>query len=147
MLAAQNTEDKEKKGDMMYYHKSLGVLTGILLVPRLGALIFSKRPAHMEGIGKLEQLAGSAGHLGLYGFSVVMSVTGIAMGYFSGMGLPFFGTKIPGAAEPNKPVAMQLYKIHKFAGYWGKFLIPAHVGAAGLHVARGHPIFTRINPF
>jgi 1,2-dihydroxy-3-keto-5-methylthiopentene dioxygenase len=85
-------------------------------------------------------------HYALYGFMVVMPVTGITMGYFGGKGLPFFYTALPGG-EKNGAVAGQAFKIHKLAGTYGKYLIPLHVGAAGQHAVRGHSIFYRVNPF
>jgi hypothetical protein len=42
---------------------------------------------------------------------------------------------------------LQSFKLHKQLGTYGKFLIPLHVGGALQHSARGHTIFTRINPF
>ena len=75
---------------------------------------------------------------------------GIVMGYFSGNGVPFFGTKFSGksnASADDKAIAKQSFGIHKFIGYWGKFLIPLHVSAAGLHYFRGQAIFARMNPF
>lgn len=43
-----------------------------------------------------------------------MPTSGIAMGYFGGKGLPFFGFgTIPGAASPNGAIAGQAFKIHK----------------------------------
>lgn len=60
-------------------------------------------------------------HAAAYGLMTVMPVTGIAMGYYGGKGLPFFFTTIPGAQgedkngkarRPPKPVAVRarLYK-------------------------------------
>jgi len=36
---------------------------------------------------------------------ILLPVTGIAMGYFGGKGLPFFGYTIPGKKEPNGWIA------------------------------------------
>lgn len=69
------------------------------------------------------------------------------MGYYGGKGLPFFYTTIPGAEAPNGSIAKQAFSIHKTVGVYGKYLVPLHVGAAGLHVARGQSIFRRVNPF
>jgi cytochrome b561 len=73
--------------------------------------------------------------------------SGIAMGYYGGKGLPFFYTTIPGAESPNGSIAKNAFAIHKNIGVYGKYLVPLHVGAAGLHVVRGQPIFRRVNPF
>ena len=147
VLKAQQTTDKKEKGDIMFIHKSLGLLTGALLVPRVAAALLTKRPGPLAGSSSVEHAAGVAGHLALYGFSGVMASTGIAMGYYGGNGLPFFWTKIPAAAQSEKHIAGPAFKVHKLVGEWGKFIIPLHIGAAGLHVARGQAIFSRINPF
>ena len=66
----------------------------------------------------------------------IMPASGIAMGYFGGKGLPFFFTTLPGASTPNGAVAKQSYSIHKTLGTYGKYIIPAHVGAAGFHAVK-----------
>merc|ERR1719215_1087373 len=86
---AQNTKDNTEKGQYMFYHKSCGLLTGILVVPRLIARIASKTPAHLPG-PTIQQWAGNASHLAMYGFITFLPMSGIAMGYFGGKGLPFF---------------------------------------------------------
>ena len=146
VLAAQQAEKKDK-GWMMFYHKSFGVLSAMLLGPRLIAKLATKAPRALPSSSSIEQIAASASHYALYGFAIVMPVTGVMMGYFGGKGLPFFGTTLPGAAEKDGKLAGQSFKIHKTLGTYGKFLIPMHIGAAGTHVIRGHPIFYRINPF
>lgn len=55
-------------------------------------------------------------------------------------------TTLPGG-QANGEVAKQAFSIHKQVGIYGKYLLPMHVGAASLHVVRGHPILARINPF
>lgn len=146
VLKAQQTTDKQTKGDLMNAHKSFGLLTGVLLVPRVAAAVLTRRPGPLAGSSGLEHKAGVAGHFALYAFSGILAGTGISMGYFSGNGLPFFWTKFAGAEKPDKSIAGPAYQVHKFVGSWGKWLIPLHVGAAGLHVARGQAVFSRINP-
>mmetsp|Transcript_21943 Transcript_21943/g.43581 ORF Transcript_21943/g.43581 Transcript_21943/m.43581 type:complete len:173 (+) Transcript_21943:18-536(+) len=146
VLKAQQTPMPEK-GDWMFRHKSLGLLAGIVVAPRVATRLLQKAPEHLPGAHKLEHIAGSITHMALYSFLLIMPATGIAMGYFGGKGLPFFFTTIPGKAEPDGAVAKQAFGIHKQVGYYGKFLIPLHAGAAVSHAARGHKIFQRINPF
>jgi 1,2-dihydroxy-3-keto-5-methylthiopentene dioxygenase len=102
---------------------------------------------YAPGSGAIESIGAKISHYALYGFMIVMPATGIAMGYFGGKGLPFFYTTLPGAAEKNGAVAGQSFKIHKLVGTYGKYIIPLHVAGAGQHAARGHSIFSRINPF
>lgn len=69
------------------------------------------------------------------------------MGYYGGKGLPFFGITIPGASKANGEIAKQSFWWHKNVGQYWKFVIPLHVAGAFTHVAKGQPIFTRMNPF
>ena len=155
VLKAQEAP-KAEKGLWMHRHKSLGLLTGILVAPRLGYRLFNAakyRVGHIAGTGPLEQKAADASHLLLYGFMTIMPASGIAMGYFGGKGLPFFGTTISGIVHTdetkkgNQKIAGQAFKIHKTLGTYGKFLIPLHAAGAVQHAARGHTIFARVNPF
>lgn len=82
VLAAQQVKGKQK-GNLMFIHKSLGVTAGILLAPRLLVRLASKVPKHVPG-ANWEVLMGNAAHLAMYGFMIVLPVTGIAMGYYGG---------------------------------------------------------------
>jgi cytochrome b561 len=140
----QFTNDKKLKGDLMFYHKSFGVLGALLLAPRLIVRATSYIPAHVPGAA-WEKIAGAASHIALYGFMIAMPVTGVAMGYFGGKGLPFFYTTFDGAKEANGDIAKQAYKTHKFIGGYGQYLIPVHVGAVGYQfMFKGRNILTRM---
>lgn len=104
VLKAQEAP-KSEKGMWMHRHKSLGLLTGILVAPRLGYRIFNAakyRVAHIAGTGPLEHKAADASHFLLYAFMTIMPATGIAMGYYGGKGLPFFGTTFPGIVQTDE---------------------------------------------
>jgi len=154
VLQAQQAP-KEEKGKWMWRHKSLGLLTGMIVVPRVGYRLFNRsayKVLPLEG-SKIEHMAADAVHIGLYAFMTIMPATGIAMGYYGGKGLPFFWTTLPGITKTpeNKKetgkIAGQSFKIHKTLGTYGKFLIPLHVGGAFTHVLKGQPIFSRILPW
>jgi cytochrome b561 len=146
VLAAQNTKDKELKGKFMFYHKSCGTLAAMLLVPRLAFRLTSKIPGPVPGATQLEHYAGAATHYLLYGFLIFMPVSGVAMGYFGGNGMPFFYTTFKGLqGEDKKPaIAKKSYEWHKVAGQILEYIIPLHVGGALYHVAKGQTIFPRI---
>lgn len=144
VLAAQNTQDKAEKGKYMFWHKSFGLLAAGLLGPRLIARFTSKSPGPIIGANTMEHLAGSLSHIAMLGFAIVLPVSGVIMGTFSGFGLPFFFTTIPSLRkEPD--VAKQAYNIHKQAGQIFEYFIPLHVAGAFYHVFRGHTIFARIS--
>lgn len=67
-------------GDWMWFHKSCGLLTGMVLLPRLAMRLSTRAPAHLPGPAIVQYL-GTLNHLALYGFVSSMAGTGIAMGY------------------------------------------------------------------
>ena len=155
VLKAQQAP-KEEKGKWMWRHKSLGLLTGMIVAPRLAYRLFNP-PAYnvleLQGAATWEKMAAKASHYFLYAFMIVMPASGIAMGYYGGKGLPFFYTTLPGIVktEENKAssgsIAKNSFSIHKTLGTYGKFVVPVHVGASFMHYFKGQAIFTRINPF
>jgi cytochrome b561 len=46
-----------------------------------------------------------------YGIVCFMPISGLVMGYYSGKGIPFFGTTIPGAAKPDGAIAKSAYEV------------------------------------
>mmetsp|Transcript_18539 Transcript_18539/g.33579 ORF Transcript_18539/g.33579 Transcript_18539/m.33579 type:complete len:189 (-) Transcript_18539:202-768(-) len=155
VLKAQEAP-KEEKGTWMHRHKSLGLLTGMIVFPRFAYRIFNASKFRLEslrGSGSVETSLGNAAHYALYGFMGIMPISGIAMGYYGGKGLPFFSTSFAGVVhtdetkKANLAIAKQSFQIHKQIGTYGKFLIPLHVAGGLQHWARGQAIFARINPF
>lgn len=79
----------------MYTHKSLGLLTAIVVAPRLVYRVYNRvayKVEEVQGSSAIETIASKAVHYGLYAFMIIMPATGVAMGYYGGKGLPFFYT-------------------------------------------------------
>ena len=93
-----------------------------------------------------EQFAAKVSHNALYVFLTVMPITGVGMGMYGGKGLPFFYKTIE-PFEKNGTIAKYSFKVHKTMGTYGKYLVPLHVGAAGMHAVQGGGIFSRISIF
>ena len=75
---------KEEKGKWMWRHKSLGLLTGIIVAPRLGYRLFNAakyKIGHPSGTGPIEGGLANLSHAGLYAFMTIMPATGIASKY------------------------------------------------------------------
>jgi cytochrome b561 len=71
----------------MHRHKSLGLLTGMIVLPRVAYRLGSAaayKVRNIPGVDGLEHQAASITHYALYGFMTIMPATGIAMGYFGG---------------------------------------------------------------
>jgi cytochrome b561 len=144
VLLAQNTKDKAEKGKYMFLHKSLGLLAFALLTPRIFFRVTSQTPAAIAGAHAVEHLLAKISHGIMYAFIIFMPVSGVAMGYFGGNGLPFFFTTIPGATAKKPEIAKPAYEWHKKAGVIFEYLVPLHIAGALGHYARGHTIFSRI---
>lgn len=84
-------------------------------MPRLIFKAVSKGPGPMSSV-LWEKIAAQVSHAAMYGFMIVMPVTGVAMGYYGGKGLPIFFTSIPGAEKPDGKQAGWFYKWHKKLG-------------------------------
>lgn len=85
------------------------------------------------------------------GSMLVMPATGLAMGYYGGKGVPFYGLfTIPGKADKTKEdgkFAGQMFSWHKWTGQFIYYFVGLHVSAAFFHAARGQAIFARMSPF
>jgi 1,2-dihydroxy-3-keto-5-methylthiopentene dioxygenase len=104
VLKAQEAP-KEDKGTWMHRHKSLGLLSGMIVAPRLAYRLVSRSSYSIEslpGSSKIEHMLANVSHAGLYGFMLIMPASGIAMGYYGGKGLPFFGVTLPGVVKTDE---------------------------------------------
>ena len=66
------------------------------MVPRIALRLTTRIPAGLAG-NIFEKVAANASHAAFYALMTFMPASGIAMGYYGGKGLPFFGYTIPGA--------------------------------------------------
>ena len=63
--------------------------------------------------------------------------------------MPFFKWHIPGAEkeDQNDDLNQWFYDMHHLVGQALTYMVPLHIGAAFVHLFRGHSIFLRMNPF
>ncbi len=66
------------------------------MVPRIALRLTTRIPGALAG-NIFEKVAANASHAAFYALMTFMPASGIAMGYYGGKGLPFFGYTIPGA--------------------------------------------------
>jgi cytochrome b561 len=165
VLKAQQYADKKspERQWWMHQHESFGLLTAMVIVPSVAhRVIYFKSYNNVKPLpaviipgnnASLEHAGASLAKMGLHGFGIVCAVTGVAMNYLSGWGLPFFWTKIPGLektpenAQKYGAVTYQMFDVHKVVGNYGKYLIPLHMAGTTAHAVNGQAVFTRINPF
>lgn len=130
------------KADLMHLHKSVALLMAAMIAPRILVRLVSFAPPLPSG-SVLEHLAANASHALLYAFMLGMPASGIAMGWYSGKGLPFFGTTFKGAAVPDGKKAKEYYGLHTRLGKLFTLLLPVHIGASALHAWKGQNLFAR----
>ena len=115
-------------------HKSVGLCLAGLILVRVPMRLKSAVPPAVAG-NALEQTAAKLSHLALYAFSIVMPVTGVAMGIFGGKGIPFFGLGTVPGLDPKQSgkgwIAGKAFKLHKQAGRFFEYFVPIHIGAVG----------------
>ena len=107
----------ETKGTLMMIHKSTAVILAALVWPRILLRGLSAVPKQLPGSFP-EHFAANISHVSLYGFMIAMPATGMAMGYYGGKGIPFYGLfTIPGKSEgrtkEDGKFAGQMFKWHK----------------------------------
>ncbi len=120
------------KWELYFWHKSLGVLVGILIIIRLAVVINLGKPAPI-GVG-IQKIAASAAHGLLYLAMLIMPVSGFLMSYAGGHDIPFFGLfTIAGATEKMEGLGGFAHEVHEIAGYLMIALILLHVIASLYH--------------
>lgn len=88
----------------MHTHKSLGLLTAMIVAPRLIYRVYNRvayKVEEVQGSSAMETIASKVVHYGLYAFMIIMPASGIAMGYYGGKGLPFFYTTFSSPVPAN----------------------------------------------
>ncbi|KAJ1455862.1 hypothetical protein M885DRAFT_564602 [Pelagophyceae sp. CCMP2097] len=78
-----------KKSDLMDLHKSLGLLVGACVLPRIAVRMASEGPVKMASMPHGLGIAADASHLLMYFLMVAMPLSGASLGYFSGKGIPY----------------------------------------------------------
>lgn len=148
VLKAHTIEDR-KSPDRQWWmrqHESFGLLTAIVLIPRVAHRILARKAYAVQDLPdatSVEKFLARSTYFGLHGFGIVLAGTGVAMNYVSGWGLPFFYWTVPGLPKTpeNKEkygeIAYRMYNVHNIVGSYGKYLIPLHIVGTLKHYVAG----------
>ena len=79
------------RGDLLFWHKSLGVSVLLLTTLRLGWIIYSPRPPLSYSLSVLERIGAKSVHYLLYGLLLGMPISGIILSQSVGYPVSFFG--------------------------------------------------------
>ena len=126
------------KAFLMRWHSSIGMLVLGALGGRIFLRFTTKIPEHLAGPW-YEVMGARAAHAAMYPMMAAMPLTGIAMSYYGGGGIPFFGVTIPGKGDPKEAdmaFAKSQSDWHTTLGNVFEVLVPLHIGAAGYHMIK-----------
>lgn len=137
-------------------HKSIGITVMFLIFLRIGWRLAHPAPALPQDMPPLEKKAAHLAHAALYGFQLLLPLSGWAMVSVSVLGIPtvLFGT-IPWPDMPilstlsnKEPVEAALKQLHHWASWVFLAVIILHVAAALRHRFVLHDqVFRQMLPF
>lgn len=140
----------QQKYQMYLMHKSFGLLALVLLVLRVIWRLADKAPAP-EPAPKLQLLAASLVHWGLYAMLLAMPVSGYLAHSFRGFPLPWFGVQalpVPSLTANNPDLAHDFGELHEALVWVLLGLLALHIGAALFHhFVKKDRVLARMTPF
>jgi cytochrome b561 len=135
---------------MYMMHKSVGLLALLLLVLRVVWRLADKAP-EPEPAPKMQLLAASLVHWGLYALLLAMPVTGYLAHSFRGFPLPWFGVQslpVPSLTANDPDLAHDFGELHEALVWVLLGLLALHIGAALFHhFVKKDRVLARMTPF
>jgi cytochrome b561 len=114
-------------------HKSLGILTLVLMVVRVGWRLSHRPPPLPSGIPAWRQHVAALVHGVLYAVLLLQPMTGYLMSAFGEYGVRFFDVPLPAAGRPDPVVREWFASAHRLIAGVLISLIVIHIAAAAGH--------------
>ena len=135
------------RGYWVNWHKSTGLLLGLLIIVRLGWRLRHRAPAWPEGMPRWQQKLAAGSHHLIYLLMLLVPLAGYLASNFSKHGVKFFNTWVMSPwGMDDKVIYGVLNQIHKTGAALLLALIVLHVLAALHHLARRDGVFARMWP-
>jgi cytochrome b561 len=135
------------RGPVVNFHKSVGLIIGLLILYRLFWRLTHPAPGLPSSIPAWERASARTSHAALYLCMLIMPVSGYIASNFSRWGVNFFNAvKLPPWGPDNHAVYTILNTTHVITSYVFVSLIAIHTLAALRHLAMGDGIVARILP-
>jgi cytochrome b561 len=130
------------------FHKSTGLVIGLLIVLRLVWRLSHKPPPLPLSMPLWERRAAHANHVLLYACMLIMPIAGYTASNFSKFGVKFFNAVLlPPWGVDDRGIYAFFNGLHVATSYIFVTLIAAHVAAALKHlILPRHGIFRRMLP-
>ncbi len=115
-------------------HRSLGLLTLVLVLARIAWVLTQPRPALAPTLAPWERYAAKTVHLLLYLLMVLVPVSGYLMSTADGRAVEVFGLlQVPALLAPDGARGELAGKAHYYLAFGGAYLVLLHVAAALKH--------------
>lgn len=119
---------------LILYHKELGMLVLVLLVPRLAWRVTQVLPQLAVSLPDWQKIAARFVHLSFYALMFALPITGWLMSSAAGIPVSLLGLyTLPDLVGHNDLLFQQLIDVHKYLGYALVCCIAMHMGAALWH--------------
>lgn len=132
------------RAEWFNWHKSIGILLGLLIVLRSIWRLTHQPPAFPQGLPLWQTWAANINHSLLYGCMLVMPLSGFLGSSFTAYPIKFFGTSLPRLWEASADLKEFFSSIHTACSYVFIFVIAVHVMAALWHMLRRDGIAKRM---
>ncbi|RFA30752.1 hypothetical protein CAI21_04385 [Alkalilimnicola ehrlichii] len=117
-----------------YWHRSLGVLTTVLIVLRIVWALIDRRPPLTHSMRRWEKVAARTGHISLYVLMLLVPISGYLMSTADGRPVDVFGWfQVPALLAASSGREELAGNAHYFLAFGGAWLVLLHILAALKH--------------
>ncbi len=134
------------RAEWFNWHKSIGLVLGLLIVLRGLWRLTHRPPALPESLPMWQVWAAHTNHALLYGCMVVMPLSGFLGSSFTAYPIKFFGTPLPRLWEASADLKEVFGALHTACSYVFMATIAVHIFAALWHALRRDGIAQRMLP-
>lgn len=134
------------RADWFNWHKSVGMVLGLLIVLRVLWRLTHASPALPGTMPRWQRRGASLSHALLYGCMVAMPLSGFLGSSLTKYPIKFFGMPLPRLWEANPDLKALCGSVHTGASYLFMLVIALHVAAALMHLLRRDGVFSRMWP-
>jgi cytochrome b561 len=126
--------DREHAAMLLTVHRSLGVVTWVVAIIRLGwRLSCAYLPPFPQNMPKIQQRLAKASEYGLYALLLLQPLTGLAQSLARGRHFMLFAWRVPSVMAGDKPLTALFHQIHALSAWVLLGLIGLHILAALFH--------------
>ena len=126
--------DREHAAMLLTVHRSLGVVTWVVAIFRLGwRLSCAYLPPFPQNMPKVQQRLAKASEYGLYALLLSQPLTGLAQSLTRGRHFMLFAWRVPSLMAGDKPLTALFHQIHALSAWVLLGLIGLHILAALFH--------------